>query len=230
MELEGLIESGAVTLKPLETKKEKEKEMEKEKKMGEAEKSDITIDTIASNQLDEIDANNTSATVRTVVIATIESSDTTSVSGNMELKSSDTVGEIGSISDFSTSRTLNAENKQENENENESEKKDDVNKSKNISTFIELAEPELSILTFEEFCLALNPLKHSWTQRDDEIIATLVNRVSDKLDLDPLMISSAVLENRRIVSGLLPNRSAHEVQARYAALSVLNKVRNIRFF
>ena len=228
MELEGLIESGAVTLKPLETKKEKEKEKETEKKMGEAEKSDITIDTIASNQLDEIDANNTSATVRTVVIATIESSDTTSVSGNMELKSSDTVGEIGSISDFSTSRTLNAENKKE--NENESEKKDDVNESKNISTFIELAEPELSILTFEEFCLALNPLKHSWTQRDDEIIATLVNRVSDKLDLDPLMISSAVLENRRIVSGLLPDRSAHEVQARYAALSVLNKVRNIRFF
>ena len=235
MELEGLIESGAVTLKPLETEKEKEMEMEMEmeKKMGEAEKSDITIDTIASNQLDEMDANSTSAAVRTDMIATIERSDTTSVSmavvsGNMELKSSDTVGEIGSISDFSTSRTLNAENKKE--NENESEKKDDVNKSKNISTFIELAEPELSILTFEEFCLALNPLKHSWTQRDDEIIATLVNRVSDKLDLDPLMISSAVLENRRIVSGLLPNRSAHEVQARYAALSVLNKVRNIRFF
>ena len=84
MELEGLIESGAVTLKPLET----EKEMEMEKKMGEADKSDITIDTIASNQLDEIDANSTSAAVRTDVIATIERSDTTSVSmaivsGNM---------------------------------------------------------------------------------------------------------------------------------------------------
>jgi hypothetical protein len=102
-------------------------------------------------------------------------------------------------------------------------------------------EPEL--LSFEDFCLALgtcgpesesvsvsDPRSASpWRVEEDEMIALLVNNVSDKLSLDPLMIPCAVLDSQRLIQGLLPHRSSPQIQARYSALCVLNKVRTCQF-
>ena len=231
MELEGLIESGAVTLKPLEKEEEKEKKMDEEE--SETATADAATDAIHSHQMVEMDTGSTGAgvSVRTDIIVAIESSDTTSAamafnSGDMELRNSENVLEFGLSPNSSIHPILNIENTNENQSDNE---KNNENEKINLSSFITIVEPELAILTFEEFCQALYPLKYPWSQRDDEVIAMFVNRVSDKLDLDPLMISCAVLENQRIISGLLPDRSSSEIQARYAALSVLNKVRSKLF-
>jgi hypothetical protein len=101
-------------------------------------------------------------------------------------------------------------------------------------------EPE--ILSFEEFCLALGtsgPESDSgsdprsatpWRIEEDEMISLLVNNISDKLSLDPLMIPCAVLDSQRLVQGLLPHRSSPQIQARYSALCVLNKVRAYQCF
>lgn len=105
----------------------------------------------------------------------------------------------------------------------------------NKSNPIQSAEPELEILSFEEFCDALNcsdsdstsdprTVQHMWCVEEDETLALLVNSLSDKLGLDPLMVSSSILEGHRVSRGLLPHRTANQIQARYAALCVLNKV------
>lgn len=102
------------------------------------------------------------------------------------------------------------------------------------------SEPE--ILSFEEFCLALgtsgpesdpgsDPRSASpWRVEEDEMISLLVNNISDKLSLDPLMIPCAVLDSQRLVQGLLPHRSSPQIQARYSALCVLNKVRGLQYY
>ena len=233
MELEGLIESGAVTLKPLEEEKEKEKEMGEEE--SETATAGAATDSIYSNQVLKMDTGNTGAgvSVRTDIVVAIESSDTISAamainSGDMELRNSENVLEVGFLPNSSIHPIPNIENMNENQNDNE-KNNDNKNEKNNLSSFITIVEPELAILTFEEFFEALYPLNCPWSQRDDEVIAMFVNRVSDKLDLDPLMISSAVLENQRIISGLLPDRSSSGIQARYAALIVLNKVRTKLF-
>lgn len=105
----------------------------------------------------------------------------------------------------------------------------------NKSNPIKSAEPELEILSFEEFCDALNcsdsdstsdprAIPSMWCVEEDETLALLVNSLSDKLGLDPLMVSSSILEGHRVSRGLLPHRTANQIQARYAALCVLNKV------
>lgn len=100
-------------------------------------------------------------------------------------------------------------------------------------------EPE--ILSFEDFCLALGTSTpesdpssdprsaSSWRMEEDEMISLLVNSISDKLSLDPLMIPCGVLDEQRKVQGLLPHRSSPQIQARYTALCVLNKVRTTLF-
>ena len=105
----------------------------------------------------------------------------------------------------------------------------------NKSNPIQFIEPELEILSFEEFCDALNcsdsdstsdprTIPRMWCVEEDETLALLVNTLSDKLGLDPLMVSSSILEGHRVSRGLLPHRTANQIQARYAALCVLNKV------
>ena len=111
-----------------------------------------------------------------------------------------------------------------------------VNDSK--SSQIQSMEQELEILTFEEFCDALSCSDSDstidsrsppsmWCVAEDEILSLLVNGLSDKLGLDPLMVSSSILEGHRVSRGLLPHRTANQIQARYAALCVLNKVPTI---
>ena len=96
-------------------------------------------------------------------------------------------------------------------------------------------EQELEILSYEEFCDALScsdvdsksdPRSNAsmWCVSEDETLSLLVNSLSDKLGLDPLMVSSSLLEGHRVSRGLLPHRTANQIQARYAALCVLNKV------
>ena len=95
------------------------------------------------------------------------------------------------------------------------------------------AEPV--ILSFEEFCVALNGHHNDsdfdpssfcvWSVKEDEVICLLVNSLSDRLGLDPLMIPAGVLEASRRERGLLGQRTACQVEVRYAALCVLNKVR-----
>ena len=96
-------------------------------------------------------------------------------------------------------------------------------------------EQELEILSYEEFCDALSCLDvdsksdprsnaSMWCVSEDETLSLLVNSLSDKLGLDPLMVSSSLLEGHRVSRGLLPHRTANQIQARYAALCVLNKV------
>lgn len=96
-------------------------------------------------------------------------------------------------------------------------------------------ERELEILSYEEFCDALSctdvdsksdPRSNAsmWCVAEDETLSLLVNCLSDKLGLDPLMVSSSLLEGHRVSRGLLPHRTANQIQARYAALCVLNKV------
>jgi hypothetical protein len=104
------------------------------------------------------------------------------------------------------------------------------------------ASTEPEILSFEDFCLALgtsgpesdsgsDPRSASpWRVEEDEMISLLVNNISDKLSLDPLMIPCAVLDYQRQVQGLLPHRSSPQIQARYSALCVLNKVRAYQYF
>jgi hypothetical protein len=85
---------------------------------------------------------------------------------------------------------------------------------------------EAEILSYEEFTTALYPLR-PWTLLEDECIALLVNGISDKLGKDPLRIPFDVLERTRVVDGILLHRSDKELQARYAALCVLNKAASI---
>ena len=240
VELEGLLESGAVTLKSeeiegnekeMEEEKgdEKEKEVEgkeevKEEDNGTAAVPAPSISAVNTNNIDDTDAAgpavDVDAVVRADAVRPVNLSRMTEAAIFPPLQGVDaTALNLDSLTSPSSILVI------KNENENE--------KVSTLSTAIETeteTETELEILTFEEFCLALHPLKHEWTQKDDETIATLVNGISDKLDLDPLMISSSVLECRRNSRSLLPNRTSKEVQARYAALCVLNKVRELTFF
>ena len=238
VELEGLLESGAVTLKSeeiegnekeMEEEKgdEKEKEVEgkeevKEEDNGTAAVPPPSISAVNTNNIDDTDAAgpavDVDAGVRADAVRPVNLSRMTEAAIFPPLQGVDaTALNLDSLTSPSSILVI------KNENENE--------KVSTLSTAIETeTETELEILTFEEFCLALHPLKHEWTQKDDETIATLVNGISDKLDLDPLMISSSVLECRRNSRSLLPNRTSKEVQARYAALCVLNKVRELTFF
>jgi hypothetical protein len=95
-----------------------------------------------------------------------------------------------------------------------------------ISTPMTVNSDEAEILSYEEFTTALYPLR-SWTLLEDECIAMLVNGISDKLGKDPLRIPFDVLERTRVVDGILLHRSDKELQARYAALCVLNKAASI---
>lgn len=61
-----------------------------------------------------------------------------------------------------------------------------------------------------------------WTLKEDELITQVINKISDELSLDPCRIPASVLDKYRVSRSLLPRRSSEEVQARYAALCVLN--------
>jgi hypothetical protein len=67
----------------------------------------------------------------------------------------------------------------------------------------------------------------SWNIDDDEQIVALVNHISNKLDIDPLRISSTILEEFRSNSSILSIKSSVDIEARYAALCVLNKAASV---
>ena len=222
------MESGAVTLEPFDSMEEKE---EKKDNVDSAVGSTNDINGENSNGTVENVEVPLSASVPAVVdvavdvaVVLVDMIDTLTANANTENIVSENIG-----FDVKTENDNDKDENNEDENRNKTEvingKVSDVTAS--IITVIPTdpePDPELKILTFDEFSSALNPLNKFWTQKEDEIIATLVNRISDKMGLDPLMISSSILEEKRKKMGLLPDRSSHEVQARYSALCVLNKV------
>lgn len=80
--------------------------------------------------------------------------------------------------------------------------------------------PKMSIA---EFQTSLRGCKKPWTFAEDEMITHMVNVYADKKDYDPLRITALDFELYRTRNGVLLERSCVELQARYAALCVINR-------
>lgn len=62
-----------------------------------------------------------------------------------------------------------------------------------------------------------------WSPQEDEALTQLINYIAHHRDLDPVRIPFHTIEEFRTSSNLLPHRNTDQIQARYAAICVLNK-------
>jgi hypothetical protein len=84
-----------------------------------------------------------------------------------------------------------------------------------------IAESKENLIKLEDFITFMtNP---AWVIEEDEKLVALVNKLANKLNIDPLRITAKQLEDSRIDDHVLHKRSAAQLQARYAAICVLNK-------
>ena len=85
------------------------------------------------------------------------------------------------------------------------------------------ASEGLPKMTLEDFEASLHGTTRPWSLAEDEQLAEMVNAYSNKKDCDPLRITALDFELYRTRNGVLLERSCMELQARYAALCVINR-------
>jgi hypothetical protein len=88
----------------------------------------------------------------------------------------------------------------------------------------ETSESEgLPKMSLADFKASLRGKKKPWSFGEDEMLTHMVNVYADKKDCDPLRITALDFELYRTRNGVLLERSCEELQARYAALCVINR-------